>query len=291
MTQFGGWRQLGRRLVRWARGDRRRAPRGRPRPEPRSARREAGRAVPPQHPAARGPGSSPAAPHIRLVDATRYDMGPHVARLLAPLNTTPVRLDEPHSSRAVAVVALFPVDQPSEATSEAVRYLSDLAVECEYQGTPVPVILVWCVRAAERVDAVLSHRNHAGWRNHISLTTAGAWTTTRASHQDDGTALRAIDDRMSELFSAASHNTAVGGNTQRVLHYVDRIAQGRSHLSMLAECLAQPGQWHGHDMLSAAALDLLPEGPPAAPAPVEAERAPASEVQVNSAILEGWGSL
>lgn len=196
--------------------------------------------------------------HIRLVDAAEHGLAPHVAHLLTAATDTHVLVDEPPSPTTVGVVALFPVGHRHGATPEAMGYLSDLADQCDGLATSVPVVMVWCVGAGERMESVLTNREGAHWGNFVGLTTSGAWTHTRSRHQSDDLALHEIDARMRKLLAAASHRTVIGGNTQRALHYIDRIAGGRLHIGVLAECLSHAGYWHGHDMVSAAIQDLFP---------------------------------
>jgi len=181
-----------------------------------------------------------------------------VIQLIGASSGAQVLLDEPPSADTLAAVTLFPVGRQGARTEEAMRFLSELASQCDRADTSIPIALFWCVRASERVNAVLPHRGGTNWGNYISLSTAGAWADVRVRHQSDRSALREIDTHMTDLLRATSHNTAIGGNTQRALHYVDRIARGRFHLGMLAECLSHPGSWHGHEVLAAAVNDLVP---------------------------------
>ncbi len=205
------------------------------------------------------PGASVPSRCLRVLDATPYGLGEHVARLVGwPAEDVRGALYAELSTEVSAAVILCPVDENGAATEEALGYLSSLASACETQSVVVPVIVVWCLRADERIKAVRSHgRRRRGWTNEIALTTAPAWAQVRARHPDDAHALAEIDRRLARTLDSASHLTALAGFTPRFLSYVRRASGGTFHLTVLAECLTNKGAWHGHEMVAAALGDVV----------------------------------
>lgn len=231
-------------------------------------------------------------PHLVLVDGTRFNLTAHASRLVSVSAGTEVLVDGAPSLSTLAMVALFPVGRYDAGTDEAMRHLSERAEHCDRVNTVLPLVLVWCVPAAQRIMALLPHHNGTEWGNQISISTAGGWGDVRSRHPTEESALTEIDHRMAGMFLAGSHTTAIGGNTRRALHYVDRIAHGRSHFVLLAECFSGSDRWHGHEMLAAAVRDLVPGAPSAqAESAVHAESCRSQESGLSHANLEGWGRL
>lgn len=226
--------------------------------------------------------------HLAVVDAASADLADAVGQL-APSDHLVVTAPHPaHVADARGAVVLLPVgDRPGEI-DRATTYLHALALAHE-DADPVPVVVVWCVTASERTDALLGTTGDGVWVNEMGLGRWDAWRRLRARHSSDAAALAAVTTRLRRLLALPTHHDALAGNSERLLSYADRASAGRTFLVPLLASASYPGAWHGHEMLRSA-LELsfpVAVGIAHPAAPTADQQVPAVVVETGSRTLPG----